>query len=121
MTQLTSSSPEERGKGIAAYAFASRRKIGTVIALALAALMGYHVVFGQNGINAYEAKRKEAKVLDAQLEVAREQNARLKAHVDRLKHDPDAIEHEAREQLHYARPGEVIYTIPAAPQHSGAR
>jgi cell division protein FtsB len=27
---------------------------------------------------------------------------------------PDAIEHEAREKLHYAKPGEVIYTLPAA-------
>jgi cell division protein FtsB len=29
--------------------------------------------------------------------------------------DPDAIEHEAREKLHYARPGEVIYTLPEPP------
>jgi cell division protein FtsB len=113
MTQLTKNPPEERGRGIVALAFRSRRKIATAAALALAALIGYHVMFGQNGITAYEAKRKEAKMLDEQLEVSRQQNARLKAHVERLKSDPDAIEHEAREQLHYARPGEVIYTVPA--------
>jgi len=31
----------------------------------------------------------------------------------KLKSDPDAIEHEAREKLHYAKPGEVIYALPA--------
>lgn len=114
MTQATNNPPETRGKGIAALAFRSRRKIATTAALALAALIGYHVMFGQNGVNAYEAKRREAKILDAQLEIARQQNARMKSHVDRLQNDPDAIEHEAREHLHYARPGEVIYTVPPA-------
>lgn len=115
MTQATTNPPETRGQGIAALAFRSRRKIATTAALALAALIGYHVMFGQNGVNAYEAKRREAKILDAQLEIARQQNARTKSHVDRLQNDPDAIEHEAREHLHYARPGEVIYTVPPAP------
>ena len=115
MTQLTNSSAEERGPGFLAFLFRSRRKLATAAALALAAMIGYHVMFGQNGVTAYEAKRKEAKMLDAQLEVARQQNARMKAHVERLRDDPAAIEHEAREQLHYARPGEVIYTVPAAP------
>jgi cell division protein FtsB len=40
----------------------------------------------------------------------------LRERVERLKSDPDAIEHEAREKLHYAKPGEVIYTLPAQPQ-----
>jgi cell division protein FtsB len=41
------------------------------------------------------------------------ENARLKGHVDRLQSDPSAIEHQAREELHYTRAGEVIYTLPA--------
>jgi cell division protein FtsB len=36
--------------------------------------------------------------------------------VERQKSDSNAIEHEAREQLHYAKPGEVIYTLPAQPR-----
>jgi len=40
----------------------------------------------------------------------------LKQSIDRLKSDPDAIEHEAREKLHYAKPGEVIYTLPEPTQ-----
>jgi cell division protein FtsB len=34
--------------------------------------------------------------------------------VDLLQNDPGAIEHQAREELHYTRAGEVIYTLPAA-------
>jgi cell division protein FtsB len=44
-----------------------------------------------------------------------QENARLRQHIEQLKSDPDAIEHEAREKLHYAKPGEVIYTLPAPP------
>jgi cell division protein FtsB len=40
----------------------------------------------------------------------------LRERIERLKSDPDAIEHEAREKLHYAKPGEVIYALPAPPQ-----
>jgi cell division protein FtsB len=43
------------------------------------------------------------------------ENDRLHGHVDRLQNDPGAIEHEAREELHYTRAGEVIYTLPNAP------
>jgi cell division protein FtsB len=39
-----------------------------------------------------------------------QENARLDQHVKALKTDPDAIEREARDRLHYARPGEVIWT-----------
>jgi cell division protein FtsB len=31
-----------------------------------------------------------------------------------MQNDPNAIEHQAREELHYTRPGEVIYTLPAS-------
>jgi cell division protein FtsB len=44
----------------------------------------------------------------------------LKGHVDRLQNDPNAIEHQAREELHYTRPGEVIYTLPTSTATSGA-
>ena len=36
----------------------------------------------------------------------------MRQHIDHLNSDPDAIEREAREKLHYAKPGEVIYTLP---------
>jgi cell division protein FtsB len=35
--------------------------------------------------------------------------------INALQTDPKTIEKEAREQLHYARPGEVVYVAPAPP------
>jgi cell division protein FtsB len=50
-----------------------------------------------------------------------QENGRLREHVDQLQNDPAAIEHQAREELHYTRSGEVIYTLPAAPQAAASR
>ncbi len=91
------------------------RKVATVAAAVLTAGLGYHVVFGQNGLTAYQQKRQEFQTLQGQLHSLQRENEMLKGHVDRLQSDPDAIEHQAREELHYTRPGEVIYTLPASP------
>ena len=95
--------------------YEQRRRFATVAAAALALGVGYHVVFGQNGLTAYEKKKQDAKVLERQLNDLRQENDALKGHVDRLQNDPGAIEHQAREELHYTRPGEVIVTLPNEP------
>ncbi|WP_334266791.1 FtsB family cell division protein [Edaphobacter sp. HDX4] len=94
------------------------RRWVTVAAAIIAIGMAYHVVFGQNGLTAYQRKTHDAHTLDGQLKSLQHENDLLKAHIDRLKDDPNAIEHQAREELHYTRPGEVIYTLPAAPAGS---
>jgi cell division protein FtsB len=71
------------------------------------------VVLGANGIIVYEQKRSETRRLNQETLELQAENARLKGHVDRLASDPNAIEQQAREELHYTRPGEVIYTLPA--------
>ena len=81
----------------------------------LAAGLAYHVVFGANGLTVYQQKRQETETLTEQLQQLQHEGELLKGHVDRLQNDPDAIEHQAREELHYTRPGEVIYTLPAGP------
>ena len=96
-----------------------RRRIVTVLAFLLAAFLGYHVFFGRNGVNNYEQKRAQDKVLQQQITSMQKENTRLTDHVGRLKNDPDAIEYEAREKLHYAKPGEVIYTL-SQPQNQGS-
>jgi cell division protein FtsB len=97
------------------------RRVATVGAAALAIGLGYHVVFGQNGLTAYRQKSHDAKMLDSQLKSLEHENELLKGHVERLQNDPNAIEHQAREELHYTRPGEVIYTLPATPASSSSR
>jgi cell division protein FtsB len=92
-----------------------RRKAATVGVGALALMMAYGVVFGHNGLTVFEHKREEAKSLQKQMQMLQGENERLRGHVDRLQNDPGAIEHQAREELHYTRSGEVIYTLPSAP------
>jgi cell division protein FtsB len=95
--------------------YSSRRKVATVAATVLAVFMGYHVVFGANGLTAYEHKREDKRSLELQMQQLQRENDGLLGHVDRLQNDPSAIEHQAREELHYTRAGEVIYTLPADP------
>jgi cell division protein FtsB len=92
---------------------AGRRRTATLTAAALALGVGYHVIFGANGLFVYRNKRQETKLLNRQMMELTHENEQLRGHVQRLQSDPGAIEHQAREQLHYARPGEVIYTLPS--------
>jgi cell division protein FtsB len=91
----------------------NRRKLATAAAAALAVTVGWHVVFGQNGLTVFRTKRHDVLELQQQVRELQGENTVLRGHVDRLTNDPGAIEHEAREDLHYTRPGEVIYTLPA--------
>jgi cell division protein FtsB len=90
-----------------------RRRAATVGFGSLALVMAYGVVFGHNGLTAYAHKRSEESSLQQQMQQLQKENDRLQGHVERLQNDPGAIEHQAREQLHYTRAGEVIYTLPA--------
>jgi cell division protein FtsB len=91
------------------------RPAGTLVAVALALIFGWGVVNGKHGLSSWQQQRTQDKQLRQQIQDLEQENARLRDHIAHLKSDPDAIEHEAREQLRYARPGEVIYTLPAPP------
>jgi cell division protein FtsB len=95
-----------------AAVFNGRRKIATAGVLAVAALVAYHAVFGANGMIVYEKKRTELKSVNVDVEKLQQENQQLSDQIKALKSDPKAIEKEAREQLRYARPGEVVYLLP---------
>ncbi len=90
------------------------RPAGTLVVVGLALLLGWGVVNGRHGLSAWRQQRLQDRKLQQEIQELQQENARLHNHIQHLKSDPDAIEHEAREQLHYARPGEVIYTLPEA-------
>ena len=92
------------------------RPAGTIFAVALALAFAWSVVNGRHGLSTWYQQRTQEKQLTHEIDELQQENAHLRQHVDRLKNDPDAIEHEAREKLHYAKPGEVIYTLPPDPQ-----
>ena len=104
-----------RLRGYLASGARNRRKIATIGAALLAVEVGYHVVFGPNGIIVYEQKRHETQSLETEMKRLEKENEGLRGHVDRLQNDPGAIEHQARQELHYTRPGEVIYTLAEPP------
>jgi cell division protein FtsB len=74
-----------------------------------------HVMFGANGMVVYRQKRAEYHSLQKELDSLQKENDRYNREINGLKTDPAAIEKEAREQLHYVRPGEVVYVAPPAP------
>ncbi|MGB6973133.1 MAG: septum formation initiator family protein [Terracidiphilus sp.] len=92
------------------------RPAGTLVAVALALIIGWGVVNGRHGLSAWQRQRTEDKTLKQEIHDLQQENTRLRDHIQRLKSDPDTIEREARDQLHYARPGEVIYKLPAQPK-----
>lgn len=91
---------------------ALRQKSASLGVGLLICVVGYHVIFGANGLLVYQQKRKESRTLETQIQLMQQQNAALEKQIKALKTDPQAIEKEARERLRYTRPGEVIYTLP---------
>ena len=99
-------------EAVAAKLYQLRRKGATLALCLIAAWVAYHVVFGANGTMVYAHKREEHRALNKEIQELKQENDQLAHHVEALKNDPKTIEKEAREQLRYARPGEVIYTLP---------
>ena len=103
-------------RSVSSYLSRSGRRVATVVAIVIALLLGYHATFGANGLTAYQQKRHQHQMLQQEILRLQQQNSRLQDHVQHLQSDPDAIEHEARVILRYAKPGEVIYALNDKPQ-----
>ena len=108
------------GERLAEWAQKAWRPAGTAVAVCLALLLMGHVVNGKNGLTSWHQKHAQDRELQKEIKQLEDENAQLRQHVDRLKSDPDAIEHEAREKLHYAKPNEVIVALPLRAQDQPA-
>ena len=91
----------------------ARRRLATAAVGILTVWLFVHVTFGANGMVVYRAKRAEYQRLQKEIDSLQNENNHYTSQIKDLKTDPRAIEKEAREQLHYTRPGEVIYVAPA--------
>lgn len=96
------------------WLYTRRRKLATMGIGVLAAWMGWHVIFGANGMLTYEHKRVEYRNLQSEIENLQRENDHMQSDIRALRSDPKTIEREAREQLRYARPGEKVFTYPQA-------
>jgi len=95
-----------------------RRLLASAVFAMIAVGVFSHALLGENGWVSYRQKRAEYQKLQRELQNIDDENRRLDAEIKALKSDPKAIEKEAREQLRYAKPGEVIYLLPEQPgQH----
>jgi cell division protein FtsB len=92
------------------------RRLGTLAAVILIVGLLLHAMFGANGMVVYHQKRSEMQSLQSEVQRLQKENDLYVGQIKSLKSDPAAIEKEAREQLHYTRPGEVVYVAPDLPQ-----
>ena len=94
------------------WLYRSRRRLATAAVGLLACIIAYHAVFGPNGMVVYEKKKSEFRQLQRDNDAMQRENERLQQQIKALKSDPATIEKEAREQLRYTRPGEMVYILP---------
>jgi len=88
------------------------RPAASVVAVSLALLILWQGVNGKNGLRVWREKRAEDRQLRKEIDGLNQENARLRDRVERLKSNPDAIGQVAREQMHYAKPNEVVVQLP---------
>ena len=89
-----------------------RRWIATSAFVMVAILLFNYALFSPNGWMNYRQKKAEYQRLQQEMQRLNQENQRLDQEIQALKSDPKAIEREAREQLRYAKPGEIIYVLP---------
>ena len=96
--------------------YRARRRLATAGVVLLTAWLFLHVMFGANGMVVYRSKRAEYQKLQIEINRLQQENEAYTQEIKALQTDPKAIEKEAREQLHYTRPGEVVYVEPPPTQ-----
>lgn len=92
-----------------------RRRIATGAIAVFSVWFFVHVMFGANGMVVYRQKKTEYQSLQKEIDGLQRENEHYTQSIKSLETDPKAIEKEAREKMHYARPGEVIYVSPPPP------
>jgi cell division protein FtsB len=92
--------------------YGMRRKLATWGLFLFAAYLAVHVVFGANGWMVYEKKKAEYRQVSADVERMKQENDRLAQQIKSLQTDKKTIEMEARTQMGYAKPGEIVIVIP---------
>jgi cell division protein FtsB len=90
-----------------------RRNAIFVMALVILAML-MHEVFGRNGYLTLRHEKKEYTALQQQIQNTSQENQLLEQKIHALKNNPEAVEKQARDQLHLAKPGEIIYMLPGS-------
>lgn len=75
------------------------------------AVYAFETLRGPNGIPGLLEKRKQVQELELSNQRLERENEKLNARIDRLSHDPEALELEIRDRLKTVRPGETMYLL----------
>jgi cell division protein FtsB len=87
-----------------------RRWLGPILVL-VAMIVLADALIGEQSLASSLRARKQFAQVDADIAALRNQNARLRDEIRRLREDPGAIEYTARKDLGLARPGEIVVLI----------
>jgi cell division protein FtsB len=90
------------------------RHARTILGAALL-LLGIHDVLGPHGFLAMRRTQQEMDQLRSDVQRLNKENSQMSDEATALKTDPKAIERIAREEMGLARPGEMIFKLPASP------
>jgi cell division protein FtsB len=84
-----------------------------ILAMGLVVLvLAVHEIFGDHGYLALRRQKQEANTLQQNIDALSKENQELQQKIKSLKTNPEAIEKQAREQLHLVRPGQTVYVLP---------
>jgi cell division protein FtsB len=89
-----------------------KRNLRTILGLAILALT-IHDIFGPHGFLAMRNTQQTIKNYTAEMQKLDKENQELSDEVTSLKTDPRLIEKIAREDMGLAKPGELIFKLPA--------
>ena len=107
--------PATRARGTTGQTDTRRGRRGRRgLLLVLSFLVGFLVfdgLAGERGTLALIRTREQYAQLESKVGAARAENARLRAVIGRLEHDPTAIEEIARRELGLIKPGERLFII----------
>ena len=92
------------------------RPAGTVIAVVLALLVTWHVSMAITACRFGSRNAPKTAPCSRRSRICSRKMRRCASTSSICNSDPDAIEREAREKLHYAKPGEMIVNLPDTPQ-----
>ncbi len=98
----------------------ARRGHGTAfyVLVFITAVLVLNALFGDKGVLAMMQARRQSAQLSAEVQRQKEENARLREQVRRLRDDPKTIEDLARRELGLIKPGEKLFIVTDVPSPS---
>ncbi|HEV8131953.1 MAG TPA: septum formation initiator family protein [Acidobacteriota bacterium] len=89
-----------------------RRESFLIVLLLIVTFFLYLNIFGQGGYLRLREYRMQLESLRVDNERVSTENERLMKNIKQLKENPHAMEKLAREDFNFARPGDIIVTLP---------